>query len=42
MICCRFILRPGTCDDDFHRLDGEIHDYAHLDASLTTAYGSAH
>ena len=28
MICCQFIFRPGTYDDDFHRLDGEIDDYA--------------
>lgn len=28
MICCQFIFRPGTYDDDFHRLDGEIDAYA--------------
>lgn len=28
MICCQFIFRPGTYDDDFHRLDGQIDDYA--------------
>ena len=28
MICCQFIFKPGTYDDDFHRLDGEIDDYA--------------
>ena len=28
MICCQFILKPGTYDDDFHRLDQEIDDYA--------------
>ena len=24
MICVHFIFKPGTYDDDFHRLDGEI------------------
>lgn len=28
MICCQFIFKPGTYDDDFHRLDSEIDDYA--------------
>ncbi|WP_131105795.1 antibiotic biosynthesis monooxygenase [Ornithinimicrobium sufpigmenti] len=28
MICCQFIFRPGTYDDDFHRLDEQIDDYA--------------
>ena len=28
MICCSFIFRPGTYDDDFHRLDGEIDRFA--------------
>jgi hypothetical protein len=28
VICCQFIFRPGTYDDDFLRLDGEIDDYA--------------
>lgn len=28
MICCQFIFKPGTYDDDFHRLDTEIDDYA--------------
>lgn len=28
MICCQFIFRPGTYDEDFHRLDGEIDAYA--------------
>ena len=28
MICCQFIFKPGTYDDDFHRLDAEIDDYA--------------
>lgn len=28
MICCQFIFKPGTYDDDFHRLDGQIDDYA--------------
>lgn len=28
MICVQFIFRPGTYDDDFHRLDGEIDAFA--------------
>lgn len=28
MICCQFIFKPGTYDDDFHRLDQAIDDYA--------------
>lgn len=28
MICAQFIFRPGTYDDDFHRLDGEIDAFA--------------
>ena len=24
MICCQFIFKPGTYDDDFHRLDQQI------------------
>ena len=28
MICCQFIFRPGTYDDDFHRLDREIEEFA--------------
>ena len=28
MILCQFIFKPGTYDDDFHRLDGEIDAYA--------------
>ena len=28
MICCQFIFKPGTYDDDFHRLDGQIDQYA--------------
>jgi len=28
MICCQFIFKPGTYDDEFHRLDGEIDNYA--------------
>jgi len=28
MICCQFIFKPGTYDDDFHRLDEAIDDYA--------------
>ncbi len=28
MICCQFIFRPGTYDDEFRRLDGEIDAYA--------------
>lgn len=29
MICCQFIFRPGSYDDDFHRLDAQIDAYAH-------------
>ena len=28
MICVQFIFKPGTYDEDFHRLDGQIDDYA--------------
>ncbi len=28
MICCQFILEPGVYDEDFHRLDGEIEEFA--------------
>lgn len=28
MICVQFIFKPGTYDDDFHRLDGQIEEYA--------------
>ena len=28
VICCQFIFKPGTYDEDFHRLDGHIDDYA--------------
>lgn len=28
MICVQFIFKPGTYDDDFHRLDGQIDEYA--------------
>lgn len=28
MICCSFVFEPGTYDDEFHRLDGLIDDYA--------------
>ena len=28
VICCQFIFRPGTYDDDFHRLDGQIDEFA--------------
>lgn len=28
MICVQFIFKPGTYDDDFHRLDGQIDDFA--------------
>lgn len=28
MICCQFIFKPGTYDDDFHRLDAQIDAYA--------------
>jgi heme-degrading monooxygenase HmoA len=28
VICCQFIFKPGTYDDDFHRLDEQIDRYA--------------
>ena len=28
MMCCQFIFKPGTYDDDFHRLDAQIDTYA--------------
>jgi len=28
VIACQFIFKPGTYDDDFHRLDGQIDEYA--------------
>lgn len=28
MICCQFIFKPGAYDDDFHRLDAQIDEYA--------------
>jgi hypothetical protein len=28
MICCQFIFKPSTYDDDFHRLDAQIDEYA--------------
>ena len=28
MICCQFIFKPGTYDDEFHRLDDIIDNYA--------------
>ena len=28
MICVQFIFKPGTYDDDFHRLDDQIGRYA--------------
>ena len=28
MICVQFIFKPGTYDDDFHRLDGQIDEFA--------------
>ena len=28
MICVQFIFKPGTYDDDFHRLDGQIDELA--------------
>ena len=28
MICVQFIFKPGTYDDDFHRLDDQIDTYA--------------
>ena len=28
MICCQFIFKPGVYDDEFHRLDAQIDEYA--------------
>jgi heme-degrading monooxygenase HmoA len=28
VICCQFIFKPGTYDDEFHRLDDIIDNYA--------------
>ena len=28
MICCQFIFQPGVYDDDFHRLDQQIEEFA--------------
>ena len=28
MICCQFIFKPATYDDEFHRLDAQIDQYA--------------
>lgn len=28
MICAQFIFKPGSYDDDFHRLDAQIDQYA--------------
>lgn len=28
MICCSFVFRPGTYDDEFHRLDDDIERFA--------------
>ena len=28
MMCCQFIFKPGTYDDDFHHLDAQIDEYA--------------
>ncbi len=28
MICCQFIFKPGAYDDGFHRLDGQIDQFA--------------
>lgn len=28
MICCQFIFKPATYDDEFHRLDAQIDRYA--------------
>lgn len=28
MICVQFIFKPGTYDEDFHRLDAQIDQYA--------------
>lgn len=37
MICCSFIFRPGTYDEDFYRLDDEIMDFCRsLDGFIKT------
>ncbi len=28
MICAQFVFKPGTDDDDFHRLDDQIDEFA--------------
>jgi hypothetical protein len=28
VICCSFVFRPGTYDDEFHRLDNDIEQFA--------------
>jgi hypothetical protein len=28
VICCSFVFRPGTYDDEFHRLDDDIEQFA--------------
>lgn len=28
MICCQFIIKPGTYDDDFHHFDNQVDEYA--------------
>jgi heme-degrading monooxygenase HmoA len=28
VICCQFIFKPGSYDDEFHRLDGQIDEFA--------------
>jgi hypothetical protein len=28
VICCSFVFRPGTYDDEFHRLDADIEQFA--------------
>ncbi len=36
MICCSFIFEPGDYDDDFHRLDAAIAEYARSLPGLVT------
>ena len=43
MVCCSFMFRPGTYDDDFHRLDAQIDAFARgLDGFEKVEIGRAH
>ena len=37
MICCQFIFKPGTYDEDFHRLDGQIDAVSYTHLTLPTS-----